>query len=243
MSDKVGRCGVAVLLGAVAIAAASQACSPKQKEEASTGNESALNSAADTGIVISQIYGGGGTKGAPLNRAYVELFNRTKAPISLKGLSLHYAGPISEFGLATHLPENATIPAGGYYLVGFVAGQSGLDVRPDFGASLAIGILPVNGKVALVKAVIEDSRDAQAQKMGCGSADAGTCVGNARVLDVVGYGVTTDHEGPTTANPPSFKTALFRKSNGCTDTGNNTSDFETGEPKPRTAASPVAVCP
>jgi len=243
MSDNVGRCGVAVLLGAVAIAAATQACSPKQKEEAATGNESALNeSASDSGLVISQIFGGGGAKGAPLNRAYVELFNRSKAPISLNGLSIHYAGPISEFGLATHLPPSATIPPGGYYLVGFVAGQSGLDVRPDVGASLGIGILPVNGKVALVKALIEDTRDAQAQKMGCGSTDAGTCVGNSRVLDVVGYGVTTDHEGPTTANPPTFKTALFRKGAGCTDTGNNTADFEVGEPKPRTAATPASVC-
>lgn len=244
MSDNVGRCGVAVLLGAMIIAAAAQACTPKQKEETSaSANESALGetAASGSGLVISQIFGGGGTKGAPLNRAYIELYNRTKAPIPLKGLSLHYAGPISEFGLATYLPDNAVIPPGGYFLVGFVAGQSGLDVRPDFGG-LAISILPVNGKVAIVKTLVENSGDAQAQKMGCGSTDAGTCIGNARVLDVVGYGVTTDHEGPTTAGSPTFKTALFRKGAGCTDTGNNTNDFEVAEPKPRTAASPVTVC-
>ncbi|MBX3230585.1 MAG: lamin tail domain-containing protein [Labilithrix sp.] len=234
-----------MVLGAALVAAATQACTPKSKDEAGpTRSESALGETTSTvgsGLVISQIYGGAGTRGAPMNRAYVELFNRTREPIPLQGLSIHYAGPISEFGLAGHLPQDAVIPPGGYYLVGFIAGQAGLDVRPD-AAGLSVSILPVNGKVALVKTLVEDSGDAQAQKMGCGSADAGTCVGNARVLDVVGYGVTTDHEGPTTADPPTFKTALYRKGDGCIDTGSNNDDFEVGEPKPRTAASPVHVC-
>lgn len=215
------------------------ACTPSKSESFGTTGAADTQNAGGQGLVISQIYGGGGTT-ATWNRGYVELFNTTAAPIALNGLALHYAGPISEFGLAATLPD-ATVPAGGYYLVGFLATQSGLDVKPDANG-LPVNVLPVNGKLALVRAVVDNTGDAAAQKMGCGSADAGTCVGNARVLDVVGYGITTDHEGPNTASPPSMTTAIFRKNAGCTDTGDNQADFEVAAPAPRTAATPRHLC-
>src|SRR5262249_40647943 len=42
-------------------------------------------------VVISQVYGSGGNAGAPLNADYVELFNRSAAPVSLAGWSVQYA--------------------------------------------------------------------------------------------------------------------------------------------------------
>lgn len=237
MSDKVGMafCSIALVAGLTV------ACSKKSDDTINSSQD--LNAAAPDpaqGLVISQIYGGGGTSTGLWNRGYVELFNRTKAPISLSGLTIHYAGPISDFGVAATLPD-AMVPAGGYYLVGFLAGQSGFDVRVDTNG-LPVGILPVNGKLALVRAAKDDSGDAMAQKMGCGGADAGTCVGNARALDIVGYGVTTDHEGAETAGPPSMTTALFRKDGGCVDTGDNKLDFDIAKPAPRSSATAPHVC-
>src|SRR5262245_3769647 len=43
---------------------------------------------AGTGLVISQIYGGGGNTGAPLFNDYIEIFNPTSSDKSLGGLSL-----------------------------------------------------------------------------------------------------------------------------------------------------------
>ncbi|MFO0737149.1 MAG: lamin tail domain-containing protein [Labilithrix sp.] len=233
--------GVAVLGGAL-IAGLAMACTPSKSTEAASSSNEALNDnvTAGAGLVISQIYGGGGTSTGVWNRGYVELFNRTKSPISLKGVSLHYSGPISDLGLAARLPADAVIPAGGYYLVGFLAGQSGFDLRPDTNG-LPVGVLPVNGKLAIVR-MVQDDGDAATQKMGCGSADSGTCNGQARLIDLVGYGVTTDKEGAETAAPPGMKKALLRKDAGCTDTGDNRADFEVGEPKPRSASTPVHVC-
>ena len=236
MSDKVG-----VLLAGGFLAALAIACTPKSTETTTSASNEALNdNTSGSGLVISQIYGGGGTSTGLWNRGYVELFNRTKSPISLKGISLHYSGPISDLGLAARLPSDAVVPAGGYYLVGFLAGQTGFDLRPDTNG-LPVGVLPVNGKLAMVRMVADDG-DAATQRMGCGSVDAGSCTTNSRVIDLVGYGITTDHEGAETASPPGMKTALLRKGAGCTDTADNKADFEVGQPQPRSAASPAHVC-
>lgn len=238
MSDKVG----VVLVGAALVAGLMIACTPSKSSETTTSSNEALNeSTAGAGLVISQIYGGGGTSTGLWNRGYVELFNRTKSPISLRGVSLHYSGPMSDLGLAARLPADAVVPAGGYYLVGFLSGQSGFDLRPD-ATGLPVGVLPVNGKLAIVRTVEESSGDAAAQKMGCGSADSGSCGGQARLIDLVGYGIASDHEGAETAAPSGMRIALFRKDGGCLDTGDNRADFELGQPTPRSAATPAHVC-
>src|SRR5688572_10160957 len=46
---------------------------------------------ADAALVIRQVYGGGSNSGAPLSHDFIELFNRSGAPVSLAGLSLQYA--------------------------------------------------------------------------------------------------------------------------------------------------------
>ena len=70
------------------------------------------------GVLIAAVYGTG-KKGAEavISNGYVQLFNKTDKAISLKGASLYYksdgANPYDQF----LFPEDATIPAGGYYLV------------------------------------------------------------------------------------------------------------------------------
>lgn len=217
-------------------------CKAKPTESATEATAAQLN--IPKGLVISQVYGGAGSERAVFNRDFVELFNRSNEPISLAGLSIHYAGPIGEFNPAGNLPD-VVVPPGGYFLVGFGAGLWGTDLRPDGAGLPYANILPVNGKIALVKNVaVNDpaTADAAAQLLGCGSTDAGTCGTNERVIDFVGYGLVSDHEGTAAAAAPSAATAVRRKNNGCADTGNNAADFERVTPTPRTAVSPRSVC-
>ncbi len=44
-----------------------------------------------SGIVISQLYGGGGNAGATLRNDFIELFNRGNAPVNVSGWSVQYA--------------------------------------------------------------------------------------------------------------------------------------------------------
>ncbi len=47
--------------------------------------------AISTGLVISQVYGGGGNSGASYTHDFVELYNGSSSAISLNGLSIQYA--------------------------------------------------------------------------------------------------------------------------------------------------------
>ena len=55
--------------------------------------------AVSSGVVISQVYGGGGaTTGSPtFKNDYIELFNRGNAPVSLAGMSVQYASATGNF--------------------------------------------------------------------------------------------------------------------------------------------------
>jgi predicted extracellular nuclease len=50
----------------------------------------AATAAADSPVVISQVYGAGGNANAVWNRDFVELFNRSGERVSLKGKSIQY---------------------------------------------------------------------------------------------------------------------------------------------------------
>src|SRR3954464_6268042 len=72
-------------------------------------------------IVISQVYGGGGNSGATYKNDFIELFNPGSQPAPTKGLSVQYASAAGTSWQVTALTD-ATIPAGGYYLVQEAAG-------------------------------------------------------------------------------------------------------------------------
>jgi uncharacterized protein len=244
-SRQILRTGSLAVAVAIALTGGAAACSKKASKEEAVGSSTAYVSTAGQGLVISQVYGGTGDPRALYNRDYVELFNRSNAPIPLAGLSIHYAGSIGEFVNAGKLPAAAIVPPGGYYLVGFGAGEFGADLRVDGAGNVAVNILPANGKVALVRDVpVNDpnTADAATQLLGCGSVDAGRCSPNERVVDLVGYGVSSDHEGNAPTEAPSVSKALLRKGNGCVDTRNSANDFELGAPAPRSSETRAAVC-
>ncbi len=86
---------------------------------ASTSPALVLNptsAAFGSNVVISQIYGGGGTT----NPDFVELFNPTASSVTLTGYSIQYisaagTAPNATFGI--NPLATLSIPAGGYYLV------------------------------------------------------------------------------------------------------------------------------
>src|SRR5689334_21687790 len=71
--------------------------------------------AGTAGIVISQIYGGGGNSDATLRNDFVELFNRGNTAISIDGWSVQYASAAGTSWDRTSL--SGTIQPGQYYLI------------------------------------------------------------------------------------------------------------------------------
>jgi DNA/RNA endonuclease G (NUC1) len=171
-------------------------------------------------LVISQIYGGGGNSSATFTNDYVELFNPTTGPIDTGGWTIQYASATGTAWQAQ--PLGGIIQPGEYYLVKLATGGAigaALPVLPNVEGS--INMSATTGKVALSSG---------------GDPFDGCPIGDALLVDLVGYGTANCHEGATNAPAPSNTSAIFRKTNGFTDTNVNGSDFVTGTPNPRRTA-------
>jgi uncharacterized protein len=182
-------------------------------------------SGVSNGVVISQIYGGGGNSGGQFKNDFIELHNRGTSPIDLTGWSVQYASSAGTSWAVTTL--TGTLAPGQFYLVQEAAGANltapGLPA-PD--ASGGIAMSATAGKVALVSST---------------TALTGSCP-LASVVDFVGFGSAANcSEGAPTATL-SNTTAAIRGSNGCTDTDVNSADFTTGAPAPRNTASAIFNC-
>ena len=182
--------------------------------------------AAPGGVVISQVYGGGGNSGATYKNDYIELLNTGDSAVTLNNWSVQYASSAGTTWQVTKLPASVTLAAGQYYLVHEALGSGGTDaLAPDTAGTIAMSATA--GKVALVS-----STSALA---------GGRPVDN--VVDFVGFGATASYyegSGPTPA--PSNTLAVLRKNNGCQDSDDNSGDFVTGAASPRNAASDRVSC-
>ena len=179
------------------------------------------------GLVISQVYGGGGNSGAPFRNDFIEIFNAGEIAISLAGWSVQYATATGTSWSVTNLTSVLLAP-GQYYLVQEASGGSvGLPLPvPDTAGNIAMAATA--GKVALVNTT---------------TALSGACPSDSSIVDLVGYGNSAScfqGSGPTPA--PSNTNAVLRKGNGCTDSRNNVSDFATGPPTPRNTAAALNLC-
>ena len=135
-------------------------------------------------IVISQVYGGGGTSTGTYMFDYVELFNRSSAPQSLNGLALQYGSATGNFGSSSTnifaLPDVVLQP-GQYYLVQLsTAGSAGaaLPVAADV-VTTNLSMSSTSGKVALTNTTTA---------LGCGATDTPCSATDARIIDLVSYG-------------------------------------------------------
>jgi uncharacterized protein len=196
---------------------------------------------AQGGVVISQVYGGGGNSGAPYTHDFVELFNRGTTSVSLDGLSIQYASATGtgSFGASetqlTELP-NVTLAPGQYFLVQQAAGAgNGVPLpTPDLIDATPINMAAGAGKVALVTGTTS---------LGCnGGSTSCDAAQLERILDLVGYGNANFFEGSAAAPTLSNTTAAIRANGGCTDTDDNAADFTAGAPAPRNTASPFNLC-
>lgn len=183
-------------------------------------------------IVISQVYGGGGNKGAVYKNDFIELYNPTSEAVSLEGWSVQYASGTGSFGSAkTDL--SGQIEAYSYYLIEQGPGAGGTEELPTPDASGGIEMAGAQGKVALV-----NTTDYIANKY------------TADVVDYVGYGTkATEFEGNGPTKPLSGSASAHRipyasmpltegLGNGW-DTDDNAADFVVDKPAPRNSESPA----
>jgi hypothetical protein len=188
--------------------------------------------AQSTTVVISQVYGGGGSISGIYQSDFVELHNISATSQDISGYKIMYGSATGALGSSgTNVftfPSNTIIPAGGYLLVATAPAQglSPLPITADFTFTLGIG--SANGKVAFGTAAMTNNTTYTAQPAGA-------------VIDFVGYGTAGESESAALA-PLTTITAAIRKNNGCTETNNNSTDFEVATPNPRNSTSPAVSC-
>lgn len=176
-------------------------------------------------LVISEVYGGGGTSTGAYRYDFIELFNRGSAPVSLSGKSLQYA---SETGTSwTVNALTGSVQPGRYFLVRMGSAGSGgaaLPMHDDTGVS---ALSSTAGKVALVSNMTQLT---------------GACPTSANIIDLVGYGANTNcSEGQSTPNTTA-SSSVRRGGNGCFETDNNRNDFTVGTPTPRSSSAAAVNC-
>jgi hypothetical protein len=187
----------------------------------------ATTSAAGGRVVISQVYGGGGSAGAPLSHDFIELKNRSGSAVDVTGWSVQYASATGATWQVT--PLSGVIPPGGYLLVREgSAGAAGSPLpAPDVIGT--INLSATNGKVALIEAP---------------AALSGACPTDPAIVDRLGYGPAAScFEGALPSSALSAGTAAIRGAAGCADTDASASDFASGPPAPRSGDTPASRCP
>jgi hypothetical protein len=224
-------------------------------------------------VVISQLYVGGGFAASGTlpeslySQDFVELHNRTNAPVSINGWTVQQASVTGTNWAPIVLP-NVTIPAGGYYLirandnvstspciacspVPFDLGGAGGAGNPgEFDMSAATGTTG-GGKVVLINLATAIPSAAAV------SNPITDPTYGPLVIDFVGYGTANASEGgspaprplPANGNPSGTHSIMRGPTGGanpftgCQDSDVNSSDFAIQPVAPRNAASAAFVCP
>jgi 5'-nucleotidase len=171
---------------------------------------------ADTGprVVINEAYLKGGSAGAPFVNKFVELYNVGDAAQDLSGWSLQYRPPTSTGTASSVLPLTGSIAAGDHYLIQLTSNGSVGAALPT--PDLASTSLNPGGPTGTLW--IADTTTALAPA-------AGSAVGVANIVDLLGYGTSTTFEGAVGPNPGanSVQNSLVRTN--FADTDDNSVDF------------------
>jgi predicted extracellular nuclease len=186
-------------------------------------------------VVISQVYGGGGNSGAPLQNDFIELFNRSASPVSLSGWSVQYASATGTGNFSANgvIALSGMLQPGQYYLVQLAGGAVGAPLPAPDASGTSPNLSGTSGKVVLVNTTAG---------LACNGGSAPCSAEQlAQIVDLVGYGGANFFENAPTA-ALSNSTAALRANGGCTDTDVNNADFTTGAPTPRNTASPLSPC-
>ena len=182
-----------------------------------------IASAASTTVVISQFQVAGSGDYPPADE-FVELHNVGTSSLDLDGMRLVYrsASGTTDVNLRVW-SESTPIPPGGYYLLGHTQGYDGPAADASIGASTDNGVIAASGGGLALRQ---------------GAANTGT------IIDSVGYGTATNAFVETTRTvAPAAGSSRARGDSGCTETDDNSVDFEGLTPSsPRSSNSPRFVC-
>ena len=199
---------------------------------------SAPAQAAGPGLVINEVYGGGGNTIATFENDFVELRNTTDAPVSLAGKSLQYRGPNS---IVLPLAENVlvlpdvVVPAGETFLVkgATASGEPNPPGTPlpEPDMTTALNMSGTDGQVYLAETTLPTNPNLVNNTSGNEF--------DANVLDFVGYGAALSFEGSGPTPAPTAALSVSRK--GGVDTDVNATDLTiSNPPTPRCTACGVA---
>jgi hypothetical protein len=170
-----------------------------------------------SGMVISQIYGGGGNSNALLTYDYVELFNRGTSLVNLNGWSVQYTSYNGTTWSQMRALPNVDVPGGHYFLLQLASQNTGVGsplpvTADDTGGSNPFNMSATHGKLALLNSA---------------SACANPCSSQTAVVDFVGFGSdATEFESAPAQGASDNNQALVRKGVGCIETDHNDTDFE-----------------
>jgi hypothetical protein len=191
--------------------------------------------AVGTGLVISQVYGGGGNVGASHTHDFVELYNPSGSAVTLTGLSVQYASATGAglFGSSTtqRTELSGTIQPHGYFLVQEAPNNPvGAPLpTPDLIDATPIAMAAGSGKVVLATGV--DTLGCNGGSVPCDAA------ATARIVDLVGYGGADFFEGSGPTPALTSATSAQRQAGGCQDTNDNAADFVAEATAPRNSSS------
>jgi 5'-nucleotidase len=177
---------------------------------------------AGAGVVINEVYGGGGNSGSHYKADFVELVNPAAAAVDLTGWTVQYRAAAGTTVSKTAL--TGTIAAHGHYLVQESTGTGGDQIAlPTPDATGTVAMSATGGVVILASS----STNVTAQ---------GNLVGVAGVVDAVGWGASTTSFEGTAPGPTTDNTTSVGRTDG-TDTDQNGVDFAKGTPTPQGSAT------
>lgn len=174
--------------------------------------------APSDGLVINEVYGGGGNSGANYTQDFVEITNRGSSAVSVDGYSVQYT-PSSGAGSWQTTPLSGSIAPGAFYLVAEAKGSGGSTALPTPDATGTIAMSATAGTVALVNSTTALTCHTSAD-----------CAG--AVVDLVGFGTAAIDEG-SPATGASNTESVQRSS--AADSDDNSKDFTAGDPTPAAA--------
>jgi predicted extracellular nuclease len=174
--------------------------------------------APSTGLVVNEVYGGGGNAGATYTNDFVEITNRGSSPLSVDGWSIQYHAATGT-GAWQVTQLTGTIAPGAFYLVAEAAGSGGTTQLPTPQATGTIQMAAASGTIALVNGTAA---------LTC--QDSAAC--RSASVDLVGYGSAGINE---TAPAPTGSSTISLQRKDAADSDDNSGDFAAAEPTPAAA--------
>ena len=171
-------------------------------------------------VVINEVYGGGGNSGAPFNRDFIELVNKTTAAVDLSTWSVQYASAGRHQLEHQDQPDRVDPGRRPDSSSAERAAPTGAPITADIDG--AINLSGTAGKVALVNN----------QTALPGSHVHRACSDLPQVVDFVGYGTANDWRRRGRRTPAPTNTTSVSRNSTSTNTANNAADFTAGTPTP-----------